>query len=139
MNFVEDLLGKDYVNPMKATIASTILGSKQFARKISRRYLGIRRADRNIPAVKMLTSRLSLDEIIDIIKNELGENEDLTRKVSIFFCRKYSGAKLKEIGKRFQISDAAVSQACRRLELQAKQDQSLEKLLNKLEDTLDLC
>ncbi|MEA3332287.1 MAG: transposase [Pseudomonadota bacterium] len=137
MNFVEDLLGKEYVSPMKATIASTILGNENFTRRISRMYLGVNRTDRNVPAVKILTTRLSLDEIIDIIKKELGENEDLIKKMTLFFCRKYSGAKLKEIGERFDMSEAAVSQACRRLELLAKQDQHLEKLLSRLDDTLN--
>ena len=44
-----------------------------------------------------------MDEIVSAVKMELGENGDLTRKVSIFFCRKHSGAKLKEIGERFGI------------------------------------
>jgi len=63
----------------------------------------------------------------------LGENGDFTRKVSIFFCRKYSGAELKEIGERFGISDAAVSQTSRRLVLKTKEDQQLKKVISRLE------
>jgi len=90
----------------------------------------------------MLTSRLSIDEIIGIVKEELSENGDFTRKVSIFFCRcrkrkKYSGAKLKEIGEWFGISDAAVSQTSRRLALKAKEDQQLKKVISRLEIILD--
>ena len=122
MNFVEALLGKKYPSPLEATTASTILGSEKFVQKVSRQYLGERRVDRNVPAVRKLTPGVSVDEIIDIVKNELGDNENLTRKVSIFFCRKHSGARLREIGERFGISEAAVSQASRRLELQVMQD-----------------
>ncbi|MDA3819834.1 MAG: hypothetical protein PF590_05175 [Candidatus Delongbacteria bacterium] len=61
---------------------------------------------------------------------ELVENGDFTRKVIIFFCRKYSGAKHKRIGERFGISDAAVSQTSRRLALKAKEDQQLKKISN---------
>ncbi|RLB70352.1 MAG: hypothetical protein DRH04_03780 [Deltaproteobacteria bacterium] len=136
MNFVEAFLGKKYPSPLEATTASTILGSEEFAQKVSRQYLSERRADRDIPAVRKLTPRISVDEIIDIVKNELGDNENLTRKVSIFLCRKHSGARLREIGERFGISEAAVSQASRRLELQVMEDQQLEKLLNGLENTL---
>jgi len=44
----------------------------------------------------MLASRLSIDAIIGIVKEELGENEDFTKKVSIFFCRKGSGRSIEE-------------------------------------------
>ncbi|MCG2810383.1 MAG: hypothetical protein L6428_02845 [Candidatus Aminicenantes bacterium] len=86
--------------------------------------------------MKKLTSWPSLDEIVSAVKMELGENGDLTRKVSIFFCRKYSGAKLKEIGERFGIRDAAVSQASRRLELKAGEDQQLKMMISRLEVVL---
>jgi DNA-directed RNA polymerase specialized sigma subunit len=56
--------------------------------------------------------------------------------VSIFFCRKYSGAKLKEIGKRFGISDAEVSQASWKLELKAGEDKQLKQVISRLEDKL---
>ena len=45
----------------------------------------------------------------------------ILRNISIYCCQKYSGAKLKEIGERFGISDAAV-QASRRLVLKAGKD-----------------
>ncbi|MDA3790807.1 MAG: hypothetical protein PF503_20220 [Desulfobacula sp.] len=79
---------KKYISPLDATIASTILGSEEFVRGVSRKYLGARGTDSNVPAVKMLISRLSIDEIICIVKEELGQNGNFTRKVSIFFCRK---------------------------------------------------
>ena len=81
-------------------------------------------------AVKKLTSWPSMDEIVSAVKMELGENGDLTRKVSIFFCRKYSGAKLEEIGERFGIRDAAVSQASRRLGLKTGEDQQLKMMIS---------
>ncbi len=137
MKFVEALDSRKYTSPLKAAISSTLLGSEDFARKITKEFLGEKRADRNVPAVRMLTTRLSLDEIIGTVKEKLGENEDMTRKMSIFFCRKYSGAKLKEIGQRFGMSDAAVSQASRRLELKAGEDRQLKKVMNWLEDMLD--
>ncbi len=131
--FIEDALDKEYDNPLDATIASTVLGSEEFVQSITRKYLGDRRSERDVPAVKLLSARLSLDQIIDIVEGELGEDGNLTRKVSIFFCRKFSGLKLKKIGDHFGISDAAVSQAGRRLELMAKDDLPLQTILKNLE------
>lgn len=134
--FVEEVLGKEYVSPLTATIASTILGSEEFVREVSKKYLSDRKSERNVPAIRMLKKRFSLEEIIDNVKKEVGEVGDLSRRLSIFFCRKYSGARLREIGDRFGISDAAVSQASRRLELKAEEDKNIKKMMKKIEVVL---
>jgi putative transposase len=131
--FVENILDSEYDSPLKATVASTVLGSEEFVREISERYLGEKQADRNVPAVKELAIRPAMDEIIKKIKAELIGSDELIRNVSIYSCQKYSGAKLKEIGERFEISDAAVSQASRRLVLKAETDQQLKKMLRRLD------
>jgi putative transposase len=89
-----------------------------------------------MPAVKALALRPSMDAIIMKIKTELGDRAELLRNVSIYGCQKYSGAKLKDIGGRFGISDAAVSQASRRLALKAETDQQLRKMLDRVETRL---
>ena len=89
-----------------------------------------------MPAVKALALRPSMDAIIMNIKAELGERAELLRNVSLYCCQKYSGAKLKDIGERFGISEAAVSQASRRLALKAETDQQLKKMLDRVETHL---
>jgi putative transposase len=89
-----------------------------------------------MPAVQALALRPSMDDIIMKIKAELGDRAGLLRNVSIYCCQKYSGAKLKDIGKRFGISDAAVSQASRRLASKAETDQQLKKMLDRVETLL---
>jgi REP-associated tyrosine transposase len=134
--FVEVLLDSEYDSPLQATVASTVLGSEVFVREISERHLGDKRAERCVPAVRALATRPSMDEIVNTIKAELVEDDDLIRNVSIYGCRKYSGAKLKEIGARFGMSDAAVSQASRRLVLKAEKDQQLKKMVSRVEALL---
>jgi hypothetical protein len=86
-----------------------------------------------MPAVKALALRPSMDEIIMKIKVELGDRAELLRNVSLYCCQKYSGAKLKDIGERFGISDAAVSQASRRVAIKAETDQQLKEMLDRIE------
>jgi hypothetical protein len=131
--FVEDLLDDEYDSPLKATVASTVLGSEEFVKGISEKRLGEKRAERNVPAVKALATRPSMDEIIEKIKAELVESAELIKNMCIYSCQKYSGAKLKEIGERFGISDAAVSQASRRMVLRAEKDQQLKKMLSRVD------
>jgi chromosomal replication initiation ATPase DnaA len=74
-----------------------------------------------------------MDEIIMNIKAELGDRAESLRNVSLYCCQKYSGAKLKDIGERFGISDAAVSQASRRVAIKAETDQQLKEMLDRIE------
>jgi REP element-mobilizing transposase RayT len=131
--YVEDLLGRDYDSPLKDTVASTVLGGEEFIRAVSERHVGQTRAARNLPAVKALARRPSMDAIIMTIKAELGDRAALVRAVSLYGCQKYSGAKLKDIGTRFGISDSAVSQASRRMAVKAETDSYLKKMLDRVE------
>ena len=131
--FVEDLLDKEYDSPLKDTVASTVLGGEEFIRAVSERHVGQTRAARNLPAVKALARRPSMDAIIMTIKAELGDRAKWLRAVSLYGCQKYSGATLKDIGTRFGISDAAVSQASRRVAVQAETDPYLKKMLDRVE------
>ena len=110
--FVSDALGQERESPMQKVVAATILGSPAFVRAISRQHLAERQPDRHVPAVKRL-NRPTLDGIIAAIEREMGTDDRLTRNVNIYFCHRYSGARLREIGERFGLSDAAVSQASR--------------------------
>ncbi len=107
--FVEDLLDSEYESPLKAAVASTVLGRSAFVRELSERLK---------------------------IKAELGGRAALWSNVSLYGCQKYSGAKLKDRGERFGIRDAAVSQASRRLAFKAKTDQQLQERLDRVETLL---
>ena len=50
--------------------------------------------------------------------------------IAIHCCQKYSGAKLREIEAHFGISEAAVSQASRRLQQKATTDPVLQRILD---------
>ena len=93
-------------------------------------------SERSIPAVKALALWPSMDAIIIQIKVELGDREVLLSNVSLYGCQQYSGAKLKDIGERFGISNAALSQASRRLACKADTDQHLKKMLDRVETLL---
>lgn len=58
-----------------------------------------------------------------------GREEDLVKKVSIYFCHCYSGARLSEVGDRFGISDAAITQASKRIRVAAELDRNLRESL----------
>ena len=124
--FAEERLGGEYASPLEGVVASMVLGNPEFVTEVSARKLGKKRDGRNLPAVKELRPRPSLDDILGTVATEALRDEKLLRNVGIYCCRKYSGAKLREIGGRFGISDAAVAQASRRLILRAGKDRELK-------------
>lgn len=86
--FVEDLMKSEYESPLKATVASTVLGRPEFVREVSEKRLGEKRAERSQPAVKQLARRPSMDEIIMQVNAVFIEREDLLRNASIYYCQK---------------------------------------------------
>lgn len=135
--FVNDAMNHENENPLKGVVASTILGSTDFVKEISSRHLGEKKADRNVPAVRKL-SRPTLDEIIGAIEKEPGMKEIYSRNMSIYFCHRYSGARLREIGECFGLSDAAVSQASRRLRVAYENDAVVREQLEQIKCKLGL-
>jgi hypothetical protein len=61
-----------------------------------------------VPALIELTGRPSLELIINTVKNVAHEDDVAANRMSIYFCHRYSGAKLKENGARFGVGESAV-------------------------------
>lgn len=128
-NFVETLIGETYETPLKAVVASTLLGSPAFIATISEEHVRHINADRSVPAVKQLSRQISVEEVVDIVKKTVGEEGGLWRKISIHLCHRYSGMRLKEIGEKFGVSDAAVSVTSERLLSQATRERKTKEAL----------
>ena len=135
--FVEDLLKTEYESPLNSAVASTILGTPEFIAEISEKHVAGKQSDRSVPAAKELCGLHSLDEIVHTVNEVLIGQEKLAKKVSIFFCHRYSGAKLKEIGGKFGIGDGAITQTSKRLLLQAEKDLQVRKAIEKVGNLLD--
>jgi len=69
---------------------------------------------RGQPSARKLKG-LTLHELIGKIENRSKTGKELSRNVTIYFCHRYSGARLSEVGALFNLNDAAVSQASRRV------------------------
>jgi putative transposase len=136
--FAEDPLRRDQENSLQATVASTLLGSPAFIHEIREKHLGQLEADRDIPAVKELSPRCSLELTIAAVERADIQDEGMVRKLSIHYCHRYSGAKLREIGERFMMSDAAVWQASRRVKQKAERDKVLKEMTKRVEHQLGI-
>ena len=137
-NFVDAMVGKDYKSPLNGVVASTILGSLDFIKEIKDNYLKNKKVDRNVPALKELSKRPSIEEIIKEVEAVFGQDRALSRKVKLYFCHRYTGTKLKEIGMHFGIGESGVSQSSRRITLKIDQDRKLRKKIEEIETKLNL-
>jgi putative transposase len=130
--FVEELVSKEQESPLMGAVAATILGSEGFVAGIQERHCDTKSSDRNLPALRRLYNRPSIDRIIEMTKGSFGDNERLAEKAAICLCHKYSGTKLREIGERFGVKDSAVSQSSRRFMMELDKDKELKKTVDKL-------
>jgi REP element-mobilizing transposase RayT len=129
--FVEDAMRNETENPLSGTVASTILGDSAFIKQIQEAHLGEKRAERDLPAIRRL-NRPTLDEIIRAVGHHINNDAALAKKVSLYFCHRYSGSPLREIGERFSMGAAAVSQASKRLRATYEKDAALKKVMSRI-------
>jgi REP element-mobilizing transposase RayT len=134
--FVEDAVGEDGESPLVGVLGSTILGSHEFIAEIEEKHLEAKQADRDIPDLRRIACRWSVEEIIETVRGVLGKESILAKKLSIYLCHRYSGARLKEIGDRFGIGAAGVSQESRRFAIKMDQDGELRKIVNDLREKM---
>lgn len=134
--FVEELLGKEYESPLSAVVAATMLGGTEFIQEITDRHIDGKQIDRDLPALRTLSNRPTMEAIDLAVNGIVAEPVKLADKASIYLCHKHSGAKLKEIGERFGIGPSAVTQVSRRLVKQMNTDGNLKKIIEKIEDVI---
>ena len=66
------------------------------------------------------------------------KDKAMARNVKMYFCQRYTGKKLKEIGLHFSIGESGVSQACRRVAQKIEKDKKLKKKIASLEKQINL-
>jgi len=137
-NFVNVLIGQEYKNPLADIANPVILGSKEFLAEIKERFMGTQKPDRDLPALRHLLSKASLDQIEEAVDSVLPSDEKLARQVKLYFCHRYSGRKLREIGSRYCIGLSGVTQASKRVGLQAEKDKNFVKILKRIEEKIIL-
>ncbi len=135
--FVEDRMGDEYESPLKEAVAATILGTEKFVQAVVEKHVEHRPVDRDVPAVKGIAGRWTVEQIVATTTAVVDKDENLRRKVGITLCHRLTGAKLKDIGKIFGISDAAVAQTSCRLMKGATDDEMIREVLERIVELLN--
>jgi putative transposase len=136
--FINALIGKEYVSPLGEAVGGCILGRRGFVEKIKELYLGETKITRDLPAVREIKSGPSFAEIRESVKVVMGENERDFKKTALFISHRFSGKSLREIGKEYGISESGVSQASSRFGKTMDSDRSLAKKVQKISERLGM-
>ena len=136
--FVTMLIDRKYEDPLNDTVASTILGTPDFVDYIKDRYLSGKTTDKDLPALKELSKKVTIPDITNVVDDLFGEDQLLARNLNIYFSQRYTGEKLMDIGNRYGISESAVSHVCRRMANRIKSDTRLRRKVLKIDKTINL-
>jgi hypothetical protein len=90
--FVEDGLAQGVASPLAEALASTILGRSEFVREIEETCLSGTRQSRDIPDLRKLSCRWSVNDIVAAVETTLGPEKSLARKVAIHLCHRHCAA-----------------------------------------------
>ena len=136
--FVTELVNRKYDSPLDEVISSTLLGSPDFIAFIKDKYLSGKELAKDIPALKELTEKATMQDIIDEVGSVFVSETTLARNVTMYLCQRYTGEKLKDIGGYFGIGESGVSQASRRVSQKSAEDKKLKKKIVKIEKKLTI-
>ena len=131
--FIRSAMDDGYENPLSELSHSVILGCEEFVAEITDRFLQKEEPDRELPALRELLSRPSLDRIEKAVDSAVKQDAKLARQVKLHLCHRYSGKKLREIGGRFGIGESGVTEASRRIGSKARKDKKLRKTIQTIE------
>jgi len=132
------LSDQEYESPLIEVVSSTILGAPDFIAFIKDRYLTGKKPDKDLPALKELSVKASMPDIFDEVESVFEKDQVLARNIKLYLCQRYTGEKLKDIGKHFGIGESGVSQACRRVTQKIDGDKKLKRKIGKIEKKLKM-
>jgi len=137
-NFVNAMVYEKYDNPLDEVVSSTLLGSPGFITFIKDKFLSDKKPDRDMPALKELVEKASMQDILDEVESVFGKEPVLGRNVKMFLSQRYTCEKLKDIGTHFGIGESGVSQASRRVNDKIRSDKKLRRKIRKIEKKLNV-
>ena len=81
---VTELVHKKYNSPRDEVISSTLLGSPDFIAFIKDKYLSGKEPAKDIPALKQLTEKVTMQDIFDEVGSVFGNDSALARNVMMY-------------------------------------------------------
>lgn len=135
--FVNALINQKYESPLKDVLSSSILGGQEFVNTIKEKYLSGVKEDKDLPSLKLLRKSISIEKISEEVDKKIKDEITLGRKIKIYLCRKHTGERLDDIGKRFGIGGSGACKIWRKISDKMEEDRILRKIIKDLEVKLE--
>lgn len=141
--FVEAEIGEEG-NLFKDIEAGIILGAEGFKAMI-RNLLNKTKADQELPQIKKLREKVSIDKVIKICCNYYSKEEEellrrgkgkLERQIAIYLSKILSGKRNVEVGRYFKIKGPAVSGVIKVIENRLDKERKLKKEIEHLKEKM---
>lgn len=132
-DFVYSVMDQECKDPLAGLSKSIILGGEAFIEEIKTRFLRDKQPDRNLPSLRELSDWPGLSQIEKAVDSVLKSEKKLARQVKLYMYHRYSGMKLREIGKHFGIGESGVTQASFRIGMEAEKDIRLREIVKTVE------
>ena len=137
--FVEELIGTEYDSPLHDAIGMAVLGSPGFVESVMEAHVGKRELSRDLPALRQLTARPTLDAIVTAVDTVFQSDKKLARQAGMYLCHRYSGELIREIAKLFKVSESAITEAARTLPLKMETNKKLVEEIERVKTILNIC
>jgi putative transposase len=99
-------------------------------------YITGKTADRAVPGIRQFKTNPEPEEILRAVSAVLGGNEKRARQVGMYFCHRYSGKKLRDIGTLFGVGETTIAEARRLFERKMEKDEKLRVEFEKIKTVL---
>jgi REP element-mobilizing transposase RayT len=141
--FVDEVEAAALENPHKDVVGGMILGDPGFVNWVKEEFLSVRDDEEEIPQLKELKPKPSLDTIVKVVCDEMrcneeqilkkGRNKNIGREMAIFLARDFSGVSCKALGKYFGgISGPAITLSYNHFTGKLESDKRLMGKINKM-------
>ncbi|MBE0598214.1 MAG: transposase [Desulfuromonadales bacterium] len=136
--FIEEMIDKEYENPLQTAIGAAVLGTADFVETVTAKHVDTRGPQREVPALRHLTSRPALDEILRVVDAAFGSNTKVARQAGMYLCHRYCGEKVREIGSRFAVGPSAITEASRHFTKRMEKDAGLAEVIGTIKRELEI-
>jgi REP element-mobilizing transposase RayT len=146
-SYVEQVEATALRNPHKEVVGGLILGDRAFVEWIKEAFLSARNEEEEIPQLRELKPRPSLESIVEVVGDEMrcseeeilekGLNNNIGREMAIYLARDLSGTSCKALGKYFGgISGPGISRNYNHFAGRLAGDRRLKGKVNKIKRRL---
>ncbi|NIO04188.1 MAG: hypothetical protein GTN74_06110 [Proteobacteria bacterium] len=145
--FVEEVHVETLENPEKQAVGGFIMGDEDFVRWVKDRFLSTRDDEKEIPQLRKLKPRVSLETILQAVCDEVGCREEQirekgrkgnqARELAIYLARDLSGVSGRDLGEFFGgVSGAAVAVRYNQVNRAVARDKELRGQVDRIKERI---